>query len=222
MTLIAVEGSALRSHRAEIARVHVGVSREGAERRVVLDRATEIHARLVEQLKRHAADGAVDTWDSRSVHAYTYTDWRGKKDKWVEKFRASASVSADFTDIEVLSRWLPEVAELDGVSVGGVDWDLTRETRDRLLTEVRSGAARETRARAAAYAEAMGLGEPRMVALYESGLRPGLGGGGGGYGMPMMAAAAPRGAAGGAEPPRFELEPPELDVRVSVTADYEA
>lgn len=150
------------------------------------------------------------------------TDWRGKRDKRVEKFRATASVSAGFVDFEVLSRWIPEIADVDGVAIGGIGWDLTRSTRDRLLTEVRSDAARETRARAAAYAESLGLGEPRIVALYESGLRPGIGSGGhGGVAVPMMAG-APRGAAPGAAPPRFELEPPEIDVSVSVTADYEA
>ncbi|GAA1856871.1 SIMPL domain-containing protein [Myceligenerans crystallogenes] len=229
MTLIAVGGYARRSRLAEIARVRVGVTREGLERGPVLREASDIHATLVAQLKQHSGDGVVDTWESTSVRAYTYTEWRGKREKRAERFRATSSVQADFVDFEALSRWLPEIADVDGVSIGGVDWALKRETREQMQTEVRADAARETRARAAAYADALGLDEPRCVGLFESGLRPGKDSGGSpNYPVPAPAAAAPsfRGAAAGAAepppPPQFELEPPELDVTISITADYEA
>lgn len=219
MTLIAVEGRAVRNHRAEIARVSVAVSHEGPDRQAVLEAATGTHGRLVAEVRGHADGGAVATWESRSVHAYTYTEWARKRSDRAQVFRASASLQADFADLDVLSRWIPQVAELDGVTVGGVGWDLTTATRDRLLAEVRTEAARETRARAESYAQALGLGVPAVVALYESGLRPGAGAPGLEPPYPMAMAAR---AGGAGEPARFELEPPEIEVAVSLTADYEA
>lgn len=220
MTLISVEGQARRTHAAELGTVRLSVTFAGETRPDVLGAATRVHARLAEQAREHTASGAATRWDASSVHAFAYDEWVKPEahlgEQKVRRFRASAGLSVVFADFDALSAWLTDVLDLDGVDLGGVEWDLTDETRDALLAEVRTEAARETVERARAYAAALGLGDVRPVAVFEEGLRPGVGGPGGGHPeRRMFALAADAG-------PQLELSPGDLEVSARVTADYEA
>jgi uncharacterized protein YggE len=224
MTRIAVEGQATRTHSAERGTVYLHVAFSGTLRNDVVEQVARTHTILVEQAKAHVSAGAAERWDSESVHSYVYDDRvknseTGGKQR-VRRFRASARLSVTFSDFEVLSTWLADIMDVDGVEIDRMTWDLTDETRKALLAEARVEAAEETVVRAQSYADALGLGPVTPVAIYEAGLR---GGGGGGGNVPMYAmragAAGDFGGAGGAQ---VELQPRDIDVDVTLSADYEA
>ncbi|WP_129783696.1 SIMPL domain-containing protein [Promicromonospora panici] len=222
MTRIAVEGQATRTHPAERGTVNLHVAFSGTLRNDVVDQVARTHTILVEQARAHVSAGAAEKWDSDSVHSYVYDDrvrssQAGGKQR-VRRFRASARLSVTFRDFEALSTWLADIMDVDGVEINRISWDLTDETRKTLLAEARVEAAEETAVRAQSYADALGLGPVAPVAIYEAGLR----GGGNGGNAPMYAmraSAGDYGAAGGAE---VELQPRDIDVDVTLSADYEA
>ncbi|WP_369371806.1 SIMPL domain-containing protein [Promicromonospora sp. Populi] len=220
MTRIAVEGQATRTHPAERGTVNLHVTFSGTLRNDVVEQVARTHTILVEQAKAHVATGAAERWDSASVHSYVYDDRvrnseSGGKQR-VRRFRASARLSVTFRDFEALSTWLADIMDVEGVEINWVSWDLTDETRKSLQAEARVEAAGETVVRAQSYADALGLGPVAPVAIYEAGLR---GGGGGGGNAPMYAMRASAADSGGAQ---VELQPRDIDVEITLSADYEA
>jgi uncharacterized protein len=223
MTRIAVEGQAKRTHPAERGTVNLHVAFSGTLRNDVVEQVGRTHAILVEQAKAHVAAGAAERWDSASVHSYVSDDRvksseSGGKQR-VRRFRASARLSVTFLDFEALSTWLADIMDVDGVGIDWMSWTLTDETRKALQAEARVEAAEETVVRAQSYADALGLGPVTPVAIYEAGLRGGGDGGGGNAPMYAMRASADMGGAGGGA--HVELQPRDIDVEVTLSADYE-
>jgi uncharacterized protein YggE len=223
MTRIAVEGQATRTHPAERGTVNLHVAFSGTLRNDVVDQVARTHTILVEQVKAHVSTGAAERWDADSVHSYVYDDrvknsQTGGKQR-IRRFRASARLSVTFRDFEVLSTWLADVMDVDGVEIDRITWNLTDETRKALLAEARIEAAEETAVRAQSYADALGLGPVAPVAIFEAGLRGGGNGGGGHAPMYAMRAGMMSDSDGGAQ---VELQPRDIDVDVTLSADYEA
>lgn len=223
MTRIAVEGQATRTHPAERGTVNLHVAFSGTLRSDVVEQVARTHTILVEQARAHVESGAAEKWDSASVHSYVYDDrvknsQTGGKQR-VRRFRASARLSVTFSDFEVLSTWLADIMDVDGVEIDRISWDLTDDTRKALLAEARVEAAEETVVRAQSYADALGLGPVSPVAIYEAGLRGGGSGGGGNVPMYAMRAGAMGDPGGSAH---VELQPRDIDVDVTLSADYEA
>lgn len=219
MTRIAVEGQAKRTHPAERGTVNLHVAFSGTLRNDVVEQVARTHTILVDQAKAHVESGAAEKWDSASVHSYVYDDrvkssGAGGKQR-IRRFRASARLSVTFSDFEVLSTWLADIMDVEGVEIDWLNWTLTDETRKTLQAEARVEAAEETVVRAQSYADALGLGPVSPVAIYEAGLRGGNDGGGN---VPMYARAVAASAGGGAQ---VELQPRDIDVDITVSADYE-
>ncbi|KAA1424501.1 SIMPL domain-containing protein [Mumia zhuanghuii] len=219
MPKITVAGQATQHLPAERGTLRLSVSYSGARREDVVAAAERTHATLVSGAKAQVSAGAATWWGADQVSAWTYDEWikpsAQEEQVKVRRFRASAGVRVKFRDFRALSRWTSEVALLDGVSVGGVDWALTEVRRDAAVAEVRASAARDAVVRARAYADALGLGAVRLTTLYEDGLRPHVGGGVSVGGVAMRAAAAPSGGGG------MELRPDDIEVSCAVTADFE-
>ena len=221
MVLIAVEGSAAQSLPAQRGTLRLGVTFTQDDRVAVIRATAALHEQIVEQAKAHVATGAATQWGSESVSANVQWDWEhpgpGQEAVQIRRFRAYAPVWVRFSDAAALGTWSLSLAELDGVAIGGISWARTDETSDQATTEVRQAAAHDARSRAQAYAEGLGLGEVELVSLYEQGLRPGTGSGGepGPFrGAPrMMAASADAG-------PTLELRAPQIEVAVTLSADF--
>jgi len=220
MPRFSVHGRATRRIPPERAIVHLTVTADGADRGDVLARAASVHGDVVAQAGAHVQDGAATRWSADTVHAWTFTEWVKPSpnlgEQSVVRFRAGADVSVRFRDFEALASWVSDVAVLDGVSIDGIRWELTDATRDAVLRDVRSEAARDATARASDYAAALGFGEPQLTSLYEDGLRPHVGPDGGGSSR-MFAMRAD--AEGGAQ---LELRPEDLEIEAIVTADFES
>ena len=224
VVLIAVEGYAAQSHAAQRGTLRLGVTFTQDDRVAVIRATAALHEQIAEQAKAHVASGAATRWGSQSVTASLQWDWERpsptQEAVQVRRFRAYAPVWVRFSDVAALAAWSLSLAELDGVSVEGITWTLTDDVSRTATEQVRQAAAQDARTRANAYAAGLDLGEVELVALYEQGLRPGTGGGAepshfGGGSARMMAASADSG-------PTLELRAPQIEVAVTLSADFAA
>lgn len=223
MVTIAVAGTATRSVAPERGTVVVGVAVIGDDRSAITARVARAHAVLTAEAAGHQASGAATRWNAQDVTAGTVLQWEKGPDgsgRHVSRFCASASVEVRFADFAVLGAWVLEVAERGDHEVRGVEWDLTDATRRASVEEVRAAATRDAVARATTYAHAAHLGEPRLLALYEDGLRPS--GGSGALEPYPVRRMAPMGDAGSASPESLDLHPADIELTVGITADFEA
>lgn len=220
MSIIAVSGTAQRDLAPELARVQVSVSFEHADAAPAATAAIALHERLVSDAKAFVDAGEASEWRATQVVTGPVHTWKNSVE--IVKQRAASRLTVEFVDFDALGIWLGALAATRGASVGWTSWALTRETRERVEAELRLEAAQDAVVRAGAYASAFTSVPvaPRLVALYESGLRPTGGSadaaGGSAFAAPMLAG-TPRGAAA----PTFALEPEDITVRVSLSADFE-
>ncbi|HCX84805.1 MAG TPA: hypothetical protein DHV14_06665 [Micrococcales bacterium] len=218
MVRIAVTGHAERALPAERGTLRVEVSAVGDDRREVLERVTRTHTDLRAEAQAHVDSGAATWWGSHGVSSGQLIDWEQRDGQQVKvrRFQARADVRVRFSDFTALAEWSVAVAEREDVEVAGITWDLTDSRRDSVIDDVRVDATRDALAKAFVFARAAGLGSPRLVALYEEGLRPG------GDRPPvqpvMRSMAMDSGGRGGG----VELRPDDIELTVSVSADFEA
>jgi uncharacterized protein YggE len=167
---ITVRGTARVTHAPERATVHLRVGAEGADRDQVQARASRTARAVTDSItERAAGDGPVADWSSEQLHLGSYyTDKRARSDDPVHT--ASVTFRVTYRDFAALSTWLAEVAALDGVEVQHTDWTLTPDLYRRLTARAREDAVRDAQERAVAYANTLGLGSVRPVALADPGL----------------------------------------------------
>lgn len=216
MVTLTVAGTAQHFHPAERGTVRLEIRRESRSRSAVLAEVVSLHATVRDQARSEQQSRAATWWSADQVSVSTVR--RFLKDSDVaELFHvAAASVRVKYRDFDALGRWVSSVSELPGVVVSGVEWALTADRRAALEREVRVAAVRDAQERAAAYASALGLGQVRVLAVFEPGLRPNTAGSGGGYG------AMSRMAAFGSQEEPLALKPEDIEVSASISADFEA
>lgn len=214
MVTITVAGSAQHFLPAERGTVRLEVRRESRSRPQALSEVTSLHARLREEARAQQDSGSATWWSADQVSVSTVRRYLKDSDVTELFHIASASVRVKYRDFDALGRWVASISELPGVVVSGVDWDVTAARRASAEREVRVAAVRDARERAAAYASALGLGDVRVLTLFEPGLRPHTRIEGG---AALMSRAA---AFGGAE--ELALKPEDIQVSASVSADFEA
>lgn len=224
MAHLSVHGTASRTVPPERATVLLGIVITGEQRAAVLARAQEVHAEVTTQVKALRDGGAVATWTAADVQVWAYQEWEpapggpgvgSGEQRQVRRFRAGTDLQVELAELAALGEWTAAVAELDGVEVRGITWDLAAATREAILREVRAEAAQDAAARARDYANALQLGGVRLLGLYEEGLHPGAASGV--FGASPRAAKAMMADAGGG----FELRPQEIEVTATVTAQFE-
>lgn len=210
---LAVHGDATIHHPAERGTVRAVLSFDGIDREPIVRATTALHERITAAAAAHQQSGAATWWSADRVAFSAYKEWTKNVPK--QRFRAGATVEVKFRDFAALSAWVTELGETDGVAAH-VTWALTEVTRVDLERRVRIDAVQEALRRATDYAASLERPAPRLVAVYEPGLRPGTGSGGGPDGMSsrMMMAGAPTGEQS------IELKPEDIAVSASVTADF--
>jgi uncharacterized protein YggE len=102
-----------------------------------------------------------------------------------------------------------------GFRVGHVEWALTTDRRDDLLRGVRTEAVKDAARRAQQYADALGLGEVRPLAIADSGMLGTASRAGGGYEIAPVGRAMSVGSA-----PEIEFEPEDIEVSATVDARF--
>lgn len=210
---ISVRGSAERRYQAEVAIAHLAIAVQGPERDEVLGRATQAHTLVTEALAELERAGHVATWSADNVRVFAQRLWNPAIESTELTQTARLSVFGEFTDFEVLGRFLESVAGNEDVEVGGIDWNVTPQNRVEYEAEIRHEAVLDAIAKAQAYANAIGAGQVEATHLSDPGML------GSEPPMPraMMAAMADSRASGG-----FELVPAEIVVRADVDAHFKA
>jgi uncharacterized protein len=215
---ITVQGTHTAWFDAERATVHISAAFDGPQRDEVFARATQAAAdatALVTPL--HDADkGPVTWWSSDRVSVWSERPWNNDGKRLPLVYHATIGLQAKFNDFDALSRLIEQVAVMDGVNVGGIEWDLTDQRRIAETDAVRRAAVADAVQKAATYAAAAGLGTPSVTAVADPGmLGDGSSGGGPGPGsyerMAFKAQAMDSG--GGAA---LSLSPEQIQVSSSV------
>lgn len=171
-TIITVKGRFSASYPPERARLELSVSFEGGDRDSVFE-GTTVGADLVRDeitaLHDHTI-GPVTAWTSDSVRVWSHRPWHEEGRRLNPVHHAAIAFSATFNDFEALARFIERVAVIDGVTVGSIDWTLTDARRTAVTAEVRSRAVKDAVAKASVYAQSIGLGTVRAIAIADPGM----------------------------------------------------
>ena len=220
MTDITVRGSFSAFRSPERATVHATISYEGPAMEPVYERV----ARDLEAVKATIApladpDGAVTSWSAEQLRTWSNRPWNKDGRQLPLVHHVSVGVTVEFGDFTALSAWVGgHVASTEGFRVTNVEWTLTRAHREDLVLEVRNGAVQDAVTRAQQYADALGLGVIRPVAVADAGMLAGTSSSTGGPGGPQLRAMAGIGGAA----PEVELMPQDIEVSVQVDARFVA
>jgi uncharacterized protein len=212
-TEITVRGSFSAFQPPERGTVHASIGYEGSEMQWVYDRVAQDLETVKESIIELEGQGAVTWWSVQQLRTWSSRPWNKDGVQLPLVHHATVSAEVKFRDFAALSRWVGEhVGDTDGFSLSHVNWALTEKRRDELVTEVRTRAVQDAAHRAQLYADALGLGAVKPVAIADAGMlgTHALDEGGGGY---LRATAV--GSDGGG--PDVELVPE--DIRVSATID---
>jgi hypothetical protein len=171
-TVISVRGEFSARYPAERATVQIEVSFDGPERGVVFESAT----RAAESVRGTvAAPGGREvsplTWSSAgAVTVWSDQPLNPKGKPLATLFHSRLALSTTFSDLPSLSRWIEAVMAIDGVSVGSIVWSLTAARSTAAVAEVRSRAVKDAVSKATVYAQSIGLGSVRAVAIADPGM----------------------------------------------------
>ncbi len=224
-TIISVQGEHRAWYPAERATVRVSVHAFGPKRDAVLQRsvaaADTIRGQLESMLDKDA--GPVTWWSSDRVSVWSERPWNNEGKQLPLVYHSAIDFTAKFKDFDALSSWVEQVAAIEDVIVASLSWDLTEATRTSANTEVRSRAVKDAVAKAAVFAQAVGLGSVTAIALADPGMLGDPNAGNGGAFAPaprMMQAKMAYDAGGGA--PQLQLKPEDIEVVCLVDARFSA
>jgi uncharacterized protein len=217
-TEITVRGSFSAFQAPERGTVHATIAYEGPAMEPVYERV----ARDLEAVKasiiplKSADEGAVTWWSAEQLRTWSNRPWNQDGKQLALVHHASVGVEVKFRDFTALSRWVGgHVANTEGFRVSNVEWSLTVKRRENLLKEARTRAVHDAVTRAQQYADALGLGGIRPVAVADAGMLGSRPEDGSQAAYMRMAAV---GAAGGGE--IAELVPEHIEVAATVDARF--
>jgi len=219
-TIITVRGSAEARRPAERATVRVTASADGPQRDQVVSDAASAAERITGLLRadHDATAGPVVSWSSDRARVWSDRPWSQDGAQLPLVYHAAVAITAEFSDVEALSRFVEAASRTEFVAVGGIAWSLTEATRQEVEAQVRAAAVEAAVVKARQFAATVGLTDLVPLAIADPGL---LGDGGQEAGVdrgaPMMARMAADHAA-----PSFDFTPGELEVSVVVDARFAA
>lgn len=219
-TEVTVRGSFTAFHPPERATVRATIGFEGPAPQPVHDhvvRELETLRASVEQM-HDPQHGAVTWWSTQQVRTWANRPWNKDGKQLPLVHHARVGVEVKFRDFARLGQWVSQhVAGTAGFSLDGVTWALTEDKRADLQRTVRTRAVQDAARRAQEYADALGLGPLRPVALADAGML--------GQGLDphhVGAVAFARGAAGSAGGGELQLVPEDIEVSSQVDARFVA
>jgi uncharacterized protein YggE len=219
--LITVVGKSEVHHPAERGTVTLGVSFEGPETAASFEPAARVHTAIADELRELAAQhpAPITWWSSGTLQTWSRRPWNAEGKILPPVFTTATTIEAKFADFAALAAWASRVALVGGVTVQGIEWALTEQTRDELRARVRREAVASAVHKAEDYAKSLGLGGVSPVAIADPGmLEAGM--------MPSEFAPAPAGMrmakamsdSGGA----IEFTPEHITIGATVHARFQA
>jgi uncharacterized protein YggE len=205
---ISVLGSASRRLLPDLGTARLVVRLESVDRAAVARAAAALHGRLTADARGLEQEGSVTRWTAGQVWTSTIDYERGNRPR-ERRAVATATVRVTFRDFGALGEWLGALAGADGLELAGIEWALEDERRQETEREVRREAILDARARALAYAEALGFDGVELQSAEEPGSR--------GHGRDDMVYAS--GARDGMAE-AYDLRPDELEVEATIAASF--
>lgn len=169
---ITVRGSHTAFAPPERATVKLMVALEAGDANSVYSSTVEVAnglRRSIETL-HNPTNGPVTWWSSDQVQTWASRPWHKEGKRLPLVFHARTSFQVKFSDFSELSRWVTGAVDLPGASIGGIEWTLTAAHRDSLTAQVRGAAVANALQKAQAYADAIGAGKVRMLAVADAGM----------------------------------------------------
>ncbi|KAK4976488.1 hypothetical protein LTR66_003405 [Elasticomyces elasticus] len=173
---ITVSGNAMLPHPAERALLEVFVSTEGSTEQSVTEKVTSTAGQVQEALRALSptdeteeakAAAAISHWSMKSLRTSSFVPYDSDGRQQTRRYTARADFEIRFRDFNVLGPFSTQLAAMPHVQMNGVQWILTDATKHALQSELRKMAARDALVRARDYAEALGLGNVRLLELSE-------------------------------------------------------
>lgn len=200
----------------ERATVSITVSADGPDRAATVELAMSRAAPVRASIIAHSDAGAIEDWSSTDLRISTDRRWNNDGEPGPALHRASIDFRTTFADANGLSEWVNEVAALEGLDLGWVDWRLTASTHAEVERSVAAAAVAVAVERAQAYASALGLVTVTPIEIADTELLTGEQSSVPAFGARMSAVAA----AGAA--PGMTYEPEDITVSASVEARFTA
>jgi hypothetical protein len=161
-------------------------------------------------------DGPVTWWSAEQLRTWSNRPWNKDGIQLPLVHHASVGIEVKFRDFSSLSRWVGQhIANTEGFAISHVEWALTSKRRTELQRQAHTRAVEDAVARAQLYADALGLGRIRPVAIADAGMLSANLHPDGGAGAAYMRAAAAVG--GGSD---VELIPEDIEVSATVDARF--
>jgi uncharacterized protein YggE len=203
---ITVTGNSQMSVPAECVSVGISAGFTGPERAAVVADTAALVERLRARLDEATADGRGR--DVRLSSLRTWTSVGGKRGT----VRHVAEVRGSFVldDLGVVGPLLGELAAIDGVQIGSLEWQLTEKTLKAIQPDVLKAAFDHAVQRAEWIAAAAGLAAVEAVAVRDD--APPM------FARPMMARAMMADSAA----PSIDLDPEDVDVSVMLNVEFSA
>lgn len=172
-TEIVVRGSFSVFQPPERGTVHATIAFEGPTIEPVYQRvADELEAVKASIEPLHNPEGGpVTWWSTQQLRTWSNRPWNNAGEELPLVHHASIGVQVKFSDFTALSRWVGgHISDTGGFEMSRIEWALTAEHREDLVAEAHAGAVRDAVARAQRYADALGLGTVRPVAIADAGM----------------------------------------------------
>jgi uncharacterized protein YggE len=223
-TVITVRGEFSAWYPAERATVSVDVHLEAADRDHVFASVAASAERVRASIAPivDAQTGPITWWSSDSVQVWNTRPWSNDGAQLPLVFHARQSFTVKFSDFTRLARWVEDIAAIDGLSIGGIIWALTDAKSTSVTTEVRSRAVKDAVSKASVYAQSIGLGTVRAIAIADPGMLGDQGVAGSGFGGPEMRMMKADAMMSAGSAPELSLKPEDIAVAASVDARFVA
>lgn len=223
-TVITVQGQHSSFHPAERATVHLSIHFDGPRRGSVFDAvnaaAEDVRARVT--VLHDAQKGPITWWSSDSVQVWGDRPWNQDGKQLPVVFHARINFTAKFGDFAALARFVEDLAGIDGVTISQLEWALTDTRRVAVTAEVRSRAVKDAVSKATVYAQSIGLGSVRAIAIADPGMLGDQVGASGGGGMQFAASSRQFKAMDAGGTPELSLKPEDIEVSAVVDARFVA
>jgi uncharacterized protein YggE len=218
-TIITVQGRFSAFYPAERGTVQLSVHREAPKRDASFAGATAAASTVRDSIValHDPVAGPVTWWSSDTLQVWTEKPWNSEGRQLPPVFHSRIGFTVKFSDFEALARWVEAASATDSVAIDSVAWALTEARETGMTAEVRSRAVKDAVAKAGVYAQSIGLGTVKAVAIADPGMlgdlvqsAPAAEG--------LMVGASARGftAAG----PALSLKPEDIEVAAVVDARF--
>lgn len=210
MVTIRVEGVHRLTQTAERGVLALDVATHGTDRDDVVRRHAVTHNEIAAVARERRESGAAVAFEVGSPWAWTESPGSGPGQREAPIHHLTSTITVTFTDLDALAGDVSAFSTSPDLGVQQVRWELSDESRERLLDAARGLAVQDAVRRASSYATAIRPGElpvPALMSVVERQVH------GGGPGMPMFARADAAGGAG--------FTTPEIEVEAAIVATFE-